>query len=127
VLEWVRDLFRKEYRECDACLARQEHIASLESEVNAMREERRMLHEKLFLALRLERHDQPTVAGLSGQVSQATQMNQVSHVRSWTRMKRDLERAHLRKDDDAKLEYWQGVNEKLEDEFGSMKNASKES
>jgi hypothetical protein len=123
VVQSIRDLFNP--RRCEACLVHTEYRAIYERlemasqlERDFLREQIKMLQEKLFIAVRLE--VRKTVEGeAQRQVDAERRMKQTESTvtKSWPRLKQELEKAHLKKPDDDKLKYWQGVNARLEAEI----------
>lgn len=111
MLEFLRGLFK--CRVCEAHIQAiglmERHISDLKDERDELRAENKLMHEKLFLAVRLN----PVVKVESGQIGQAGS-NTTQTVRSWPRLKADLEKQHQRKPDDEKLKHWQEVNAKAE-------------
>jgi hypothetical protein len=119
VLEFIQDLFKFEpkVKVCQTCEAHvksinllQYHISDLKDEIVQLRAENAMLHEKLFQAVRLNAPLLSANQGIRANDLQGQTTN--LPVKSWPRLKQELERAHLKKPDDAKLKYWQGINEK---------------
>lgn len=124
MLDFLRDLFSP--RRCEACLVHTEYRAIYERlemasqlERDFLRDQIKMLQEKLFIAVRLSAANEAQKR--SGVENQGAQRQGESTVtKSWPRLKQELEKAHLKKPDDDKLKYWQGVNARLEAEIPGM-------
>lgn len=104
--------------------AQREHIKSLRSENEFLRDQIKMIQEKLFIAVRLTvrqgaENEAQRRSGVENR-GEASSMKESTVTKSWPRLKQELEKAHLRKPDDDKLKYWQGVNARLEAEIPGM-------
>lgn len=120
MLEFLRGLFK--CRVCEAHIQAvglmERHISDLKDERNELRAENKLMHEKLFMAVRLRDPEIPR--GIAGLNAGPSQKQQTGPVKSWPRLRADLEKQHQRKPDDEKLKHWQDVNAKAEAEIPEL-------